>query len=146
MSSLERAVEIAAQAHAGQKDKGGAVYLLHPLRVMLRLDDATATEAERIVAILHDVIEDSDDWTSDRLLKEGFSKEVVRALESVTKRPDEDYMTFVRRAGNDVIGKKVKLADLRDNLRELPNHTPGDRARRKKYEDAIKELEATGCP
>ena len=74
MSSLERAVEIAAQAHAGQKDKGGAVYLLHPLRVMLSLDDAT--EAERIVAILHDVIEDSDDWTSDRLLEEGFSQEV----------------------------------------------------------------------
>ena len=111
---------------------------------MLSLDDPT--EAERIVAILHDVIEDSDDWTSDLLLKEGFSQEVVRALESVTKRPDEDYMTFVRRAGNDVIGKKVKLADLRDNLRELPNHTPGDLARRKKYEDAIKELEATGCP
>ena len=143
MSSLERAVEIAAQAHAGQKDKAGAVYLLHPLRVMLNLDDAT--EAERIVAVLHDVIEDTD-WTSDRLLGEGFSQEVVRALESVTKRPDEDYMTFVRRAGNDVIGKKVKLADLRDNLRELPNPTPGDRARRKKYEDAIKELEATGCP
>ncbi len=144
MSSLERAVEIAAQAHAGQKDKGGAVYLLHPLRVMLSLDDPT--EAERIVAILHDVIEDSDDWTSDRLLEEGFSQEVVRALESVTKRPDEDYMTFVRRAGNDVIGKKVKLADLEDNLRKPPNPTPGDRARRKKYEDAIKELEATGCP
>ena len=136
MSSLERAVEIAARAHARQKDKGGAIYLLHPLRVMLDLDDAT--EAERIVAVLHDVIEDYDDWTSDRLLEEGFSPEVVRALESVTKRPDEDYMTFVRRAGNNVIGEKVKVADLKDNLRELPNPTPDDLARRKQYEAAIK--------
>ena len=138
MCSLERAVEIAAQAHAGQKDKAGAVYLLHPLRVMLNLDDAT--EAERIVAVLHDVIEDTD-WTSDRLLEEGFSQEIVRALESVTKRPDEDYMAFVRRAGKNVIGKKVKLADLKDNLRKFPNPTSADEQRRKKYENAIRELE-----
>ena len=141
MSSLERAVEIAAQAHAGQKDKAGAVYLLHPLRVMLSLDDAT--EAERIVAVLHDVIEDCKAWTSDRLLEEGFSEEVVTALESVTKRPgkNDDYMAFVRRAGKNVIGKKVKLADLKDNLRKFPNPTSADEQRRKKYEAAIRELE-----
>ena len=142
MSSLERAVQIAAQAHAGQKDKAGAVYLLHPLRVMLSFDDVT--EAERIVAVLHDVVEDCKAWTFDRLLEEGFSEEVVTALESVTKRPGEDdnYMAFVRRAGKNVIGKKVKLADLKDNLRKLPNPTSADEQRREKYKEAIRKLEA----
>ena len=138
MSSLERAVEIAAQAHAGQKDKAGAVYLLHPLRVMLNLDDAT--EAERIVAVLHDVIEDSEDWTSDRLLEEGFSQEIVRALESVTKRPDEDYMTFVRRAGTNEIGRKIKHADIEDNLRPLEDPTPKDCEKRALYREAARYL------
>ena len=137
MSSLERAVEIAAQAHAGQKDKAGAVYLLHPLRVMLNLDDAT--EAERIVAVLHDVIEDTD-WTSDRLLEEGFSQEIVRALESVTKRPDEDYMAFVRRAGTNEIGRKIKHADIEDNLRPLKDPTPKDCEKRALYREAARYL------
>ena len=138
MSPLERAVEIAAQAHAGQKDKGEAVYLLHPLRVMLSFDDAT--EAERIVAVLHDVIEDSEDWTFGRLLEEGFSEEVVRVVESVTERPGEDYMTFVRRAGKNEIGRKIKHADIEDNLRPLKDPTPKDCEKRALYREAARYL------
>ena len=138
MSSLERAVQIAAQAHAGQKDKAGAVYLLHPLRVMLSFDDAT--EAERIVAVLHDVIEDSKAWASDRLLEEGFSEEVVRAVESVTKRSGEGYMTFVRRAGKNEIGRKIKHADIEDNLRPLRDPTAQDLEKRALYKEASVHL------
>ena len=81
MSTLERAIAIAATAHAGQTDKAGAPYILHPLRVMLRL----TTEAERITAVLHDVVEDCEGWSFERLLGEGFASEIVEALKSVSK-------------------------------------------------------------
>ena len=111
MSTLERAISIAVEAHTGQADKGGAPYILHPLRVMLAMQ---TTEA-RIVAVLHDVVEDSPHWSLDRLRAEGFSETVVRAIDAVTKRPDETYEDFVRRAGLDPIGRCVKLSDLKDN-------------------------------
>jgi (p)ppGpp synthase/HD superfamily hydrolase len=73
MSTLERAIAIAAEAHAGQTDKAGAPYLLHPLRMMMGL---TSIE-ERIVAVLHDVCEDCPGWTLERLRGEGFTKEIL---------------------------------------------------------------------
>jgi (p)ppGpp synthase/HD superfamily hydrolase len=94
MSTLERAIVIAAEGHAGVKDKGGAPYILHPLRMMLAL----STPDERIVAVLHDVREDCSGWTLDRLRAEGFPDHNITALDSVTKREGEDYETFVRRA------------------------------------------------
>jgi (p)ppGpp synthase/HD superfamily hydrolase len=78
MSNLERAIEIAVLAHKGQTDKGGNPYILHPLRVMMALD----SETEKIVGVLHDVVEDSE-WTLDGLEKEGFGPEVLQALISV---------------------------------------------------------------
>ena len=108
MSTLERAIVIAAEGHSGAKDKGGKPYILHPLRVMLSL----SSPEERIVAVLHDVCEDCPGWTLDRLRTEGFSERVITALDSVTKRPDEDYETFIKRAAADPIGRRVKLADL----------------------------------
>ena len=84
---LERAIEIAVEAHKGQVDKGGSPYILHPFRVMMSVD----LELEKIVAVLHDVVEDSN-WTFEALLAEGFSIEVIEALKSVTKNSDnEDY-------------------------------------------------------
>src|SRR5689334_15268599 len=76
MSSLERAICIAATAHQGQTDKGGAPHVLHPLRVML----AMSNDDERIVAVLHDVIEDTE-WTAEALLAEGFTPGVVDAIQ-----------------------------------------------------------------
>ena len=84
--SLERAIAIAASAHAGQTDKGDAPYILHPLRVMLRLTNRRA----QIAAVLHDVIEDGDGWSVGRLADEGFSQEVIDAVRAVTRRPDEE--------------------------------------------------------
>ena len=130
MSNLERAIAIAVEAHKGQKDKVGAVYILHPLRVMARVN----TEAEKIVAILHDVVEDTR-WTFDDLRKEGFSEEVIAAIDCVTKREGEAYEDFVKRAAPNPIARRVKIADLEDNMdvRRVETVTPKDAERWNKY-------------
>jgi len=135
MSTLERAIAIAAEAHAGQVDKASAPYILHPLRVMLRV----STNEERIVAVLHDVVEDCPGWTFDRLRGEGFSEEVLVALLSVTNREDEDYEAFVSRASRNPIGRRVKIADLQDNcdLSRISVPTERDHARLEKYRRAL---------
>lgn len=138
MSTLERAIAIAAEAHRGQTDKAGAPYILHPLRVMLRLRGAD----ERIVGVLHDLIEDTD-WTLERLRSEGFSPAVIDGVDAVTRRDGENYEAFVLRAGRDPLGRRVKLADLQDNsdLSRIPEPTAKDRERLERYRRAIELLE-----
>jgi (p)ppGpp synthase/HD superfamily hydrolase len=111
VSTLARAIAIAADAHVGQLDKSGAPYILHPIRVMLRM----RSEPEMIVAILHDVVEDTP-WTFDRLRAEGFSQDVLTALDGVTRRPEETYHEFVTRSKTNPISRQVKIADLEDNM------------------------------
>ena len=135
---LERAIGIAVEAHKGQLDKGGNPYILHPLRVMMSVD----LELEKIVAVLHDVVEDSN-WTFEALLAEGFSIEVIEALKSVTKNSDnEDYDSFIQRAMENPIGRKVKIADIRDNLdvTRISDITDKDVKRINKYKKALKIL------
>jgi hypothetical protein len=141
MSTIERAIAIAAEAHAGQVDKAGAPYVLHPLRMMLRVK----SNDERIVAVLHDVCEDCPGWDFDRLRREGFSKQVIIALQSVTKRDGEDYEAFVRRAAGNPIGRAVKLADLEDNcdLTRIAAPSERDFARIEKYRRAIALINAS---
>jgi (p)ppGpp synthase/HD superfamily hydrolase len=141
MSTLERAIVIAAEGHAGINDKGGAPYILHPLRMMLNL----STTDDRIVAVLHDVCEDCPGWTFDRLRAEGFPDHVIAALDSVTKRDGEDYEAFARRAAANPIGRRVKLADLKDNcdVSRISRPTAKDHERIEKYRRAIQLLEAT---
>lgn len=138
MSTLERAVMIAAEAHAGQVDKAGEPYLLHPLRVMLQM----GTIGERIVAVLHDVVEDSV-WTLEGLAEEGFAPVLLEAIESVTRRPKEDYDQFILRAARNTTGCRVKLADLRDNcdLSRIVNPSEIDFKRIARYRQAIGLLE-----
>ncbi|MBT9268279.1 HD domain-containing protein [Pseudomonas sp. MG-9] len=137
--TLERAIALAATAHAGQVDKGGAPYILHPLKVMLRM----STLQERIVAVLHDVVEDCG-ISLDDLRKEGFSEEVLTALESVTKVPGESYEDFVERAAQNPIGRVVKLADLEENsdLSRIASPSWEDLERVEKYRRAIGRLRA----
>lgn len=135
--TLERAIAIAATAHSGQVDKGGAPYILHPLKVMLRMNSLE----ERIVAVLHDVVEDCG-ISLDDLRKEGFSEAVLSAIESVTKVPGESYEDFVERAAQDPIGRVVKLADLEENSDLSRIASPGweDLERVEKYRRAIGRL------
>ena len=137
MSTLERAIAIATMAHGGKVDKAGAPYILHPLRVMLKL----STTEERIVAVLHDVIEDSE-VSLQHLIDEGFSGTIVEAIDALTKRPGEAYEDFVRRASLNPIGLRVKLADLEDNsnLSRIPNPTEKDYERLARYHRAIETI------
>lgn len=136
---LDQAIAIAVQAHAGQKDRAGQPYILHPLRVMLA---AEGTDA-KVVAVLHDVVEDSD-WSLDGLREAGLSEVQASALESVTKRAGEAYFAFVERAGRHVLGRLVKILDLQDNADESRIAFPSDedRARFTKYRKALALLQA----
>lgn len=140
MSDLNQAIQIATIAHAGQVDKGGNPYIMHPIRVMLAME----TEEERIVAILHDVLEDCPEWSAARLISEGFSPSVISALISLARRQDEPYGHFIDRISRSSLARKVKIADMRDNmdLSRIPNPTEMDRARVMKYERYIHALEA----
>ena len=137
--TLERAITIAAEAHAGQKDRAGAPYVLHPIRLMIQMDSEDAMMA----AVLHDVVENSV-WTLDNLRKEGFSNEVLNAVDSLTHRDKEgeDYWDYIQRAKSDPIAIKVKLADLEDNLNpdRLNEVTEKDEKRFDRYRKAQEML------
>ena len=141
MATLERAIEIAVLAHKGVRDKADAPYILHPLRVMMRVDSQT----EKIVAVLHDVIEDSQPphrWEVDDLRREGFSEEVLTALDGVTRRADESYEEFVRRSAGNPVSRRVKIADLEDNMdvRRIYELTEKDVDRLQRYMNALRFL------
>lgn len=137
---LNKAIEMAAKAHAGQLDKGGKPYILHPLRVMMNFCDDN-DEAAQICAILHDVVEDTS-ITLDDLRKEGFSGEVIAALDCLTKREDESYDDFINRILTNELACKVKNGDLADNmdLTRIKNPTAEDQERIDKYMDAANRI------
>ena len=142
MSTLERAIEIATEAHSGQFDKADNDYIGHPLRVMA----AGKTTEEKIVGVLHDVVEDSG-WSFERLAAEGFSVEIIEALRCVTKLSEnEPYDKFITRVKENPLAVAVKLNDLTDNMdiRRLPYISDKDVKRLKKYLKAYKQL--TGTP
>lgn len=138
MSNLERAIEIAARAHQGQLDHGGSPYILHCLRVMMQLQgDMDAM----IVGVLHDVIEDTDITIQD-LQNEGFSEEITSAILALTKQKNENRIQAARRAAENQIALKVKLADNSDNmdLSRIPNPTPWDYELMNRYAEVRKLL------
>lgn len=135
--TLEDAIVLAARSHRGQVDKAGAPYILHPLRVMLRLKD----EAARIAAVLHDVLEDAG-VTLEFLREQGYSEEVLLALDALTRRAGETYADFIERAAGDPLARRVKLADLADNMdaSRLREITEKDRERQARYRAAWERL------
>lgn len=142
MSTLERAIEIATEAHRGQLDKAGCEYITHPLRVMA----AGKSLEEKIAGVLHDVVEDSG-WTFEMLEAEGFSAEIIAALRCLTKlSANEPYDKFIARVKGNSLAVAVKLNDLSDNMdiRRLPYLSDKDVKRLKKYLKAYKQL--TGEP
>lgn len=140
MSTLDKAIRIAAEVHEGQRDRYGSAYILHPIRVMMRVD----SEVEKIAAILHDVVEDSD-WTLADLQREGFSDEVVTAVDCLTKRDEqnEPYMAYIDRVLTNPVAIKVKLADLEDNmdLTRIAIMTERDPERLTRYHQAWRKLQ-----
>jgi len=139
---LEKAITIAVEAHRGQRDKFGAPYILHSLRVMHRVQ----TETEKTVAVPHDVVEHTP-WTFDCLKAEGFPDDILSALDCVTRREGETYDEFVKRSATNTIARRVKLADLEDNmdLRRIPEITPKDLERLAKYRKAWSALQAANA-
>ena len=138
MSTLERAIEIATEAHRGQEDKAGNDYIQHPLRVM----EAGKTINEKIVGVLHDVVEDTD-WSFERLAEEGFSSKVIEALKCVTKLSEEEpYNEFIERVKVNPLAVAFKLNDLTDNMdiRRLNELTDKDFKRLQKYHKAYWQL------
>ena len=116
--TLEDAIVLAAQAHRGQVDKGGQPYILHVLRVMLRQEDETA----RIVAVLHDVLEDTPVTLAD-LQAAGYDDQLCEAVDCLTRRTEETYEEMIERVATNPLARQVKLADLADNLdpkRQVP--------------------------
>lgn len=138
MSTLTRAIEIATEAHKGQFDKAGNEYIGHPLRVM----EMGKTEEEKIVGVLHDVVEDTD-WTFEKLEAEGFAPEIIASLKCVTKLSEnENYDAFIERVRKNPLATAVKINDLTDNMdiRRLPYLSDKDVKRLKKYLKAYKKL------
>lgn len=138
MATLEKAIELAAKHHAGQKDKAGQAYILHPLAVMAQVEGETA----KTVAVLHDIIEDTP-ITVDDLRAEGFSETVIAAVLALTKAPGMTREQAAHQARQNPIARLVKIADVSDNMRleRIPNPTTKDYARLKEYQHVMTILQ-----
>ena len=135
---IAKAIEIALKAHDGQTDKAGMPYIGHVMRVM----QAGRTIDEKIVGVLHDIVEDTP-WTFETLLAEGFPAHIVDALRCVTKlHDDEPYEEFIQRVKSNPLAVAVKINDLTDNMdiRRLSELTDKDVQRLRKYLQAYQEL------
>lgn len=137
MSNLDKAIALACKVHAGQVDKAGQPYILHPLRLMIKFSE----ENERIVAILHDVVEDGN-VTFDELRQHGWSKTVVDAIDCLSKRSGESYENFISRLFPNDLARKVKIEDIKDNLdlTRLSSLDSKDLLRIEKYHKALRYL------
>ena len=111
---LDKAIKIAVDSHSGQTSNNGEPYILHPLRMMFQFD----TSEEKIVAVLHDTIEKTD-VDLNYLKDTGFSEQILFAVDSLSRRPDEDYDYYIQRVSKNKLATKVKVMDLHDNISSL---------------------------
>ncbi len=132
-------LEFVKKAFEEKKDKGGKPYIEHLLFVANKME----TEEEKIVALLHDIVEDIEGITLDTLRQMGYSEKIVKAVDAMTKRKGEDYEDYLKRVKQNPIARKVKLADIEHNmdLSRIENPTEKDYERiEKKYKKALKLL------
>ena len=131
------ALELAVEKHKNQTDKAGNPYILHPLHVMENVN----SKEGKIVAILHDIIEDTD-ITENYLLKIGLSKRIVDAVVALTRSEDMDYQEYIKNLSSNPLAKEVKLADLEHNmdLKRLPTLEEKNIERNRKYQIAYHYL------
>lgn len=139
MNMLDTAVALACRVHAGQVDKSGKPYILHPLRLMLKFEEADA----QVVSVLHDVVEDGD-VTLDDLRALGISESAVAAIDCLSKRDGEPYEDFIERIKPNALARKVKIEDIKDNLdlTRLAEIQDKDLQRAAKYHRALSYLNA----
>lgn len=138
MATLENAITLAAQKHAGQLDKGDQSYILHPLRVMLQLQQPD----QQIVAVLHDILEDTNTTVQD-LQNLGFQTHIIQAIQALTKLPHETRVQAAMRTAQNPLACAVKIADVKDNmnLARIPNPTARDLARLEEYRQVLDILQ-----
>ncbi len=131
------ASKIAYKAHEGQTDKAGVPYIFHPIHIAEQMD----SEESCVVALLHDVIEDSD--ITLEILSKYFNDDIIAALRVLTKKENDDYVMYIKRVKTNKLATKVKIKDLEHNrdLTRLDEVTDKDRKRSLKYWEAIRYLE-----
>ena len=140
MSSLAKAIQFASDKHSNQTDKGGNAYILHPLRMMMRL--RSSDEELMSIAVLHDTAEDCG-VSFDDLRELGMSERVITGVKALTRQAGETYEQFIERLAGNRDALRVKREDLRDNsdLTRLKGVTEKDTARMAKYMKAFKRIE-----
>ena len=140
---VEKAIEMSYNAHKGQYDKAGKPYISHPIYIANKMK----TNEEKIVALLHDVIEDTQ-VTIDCLKKEGYCEKTIKAIEAITKKPGEDYFDYINRLKEDPLARKIKIEDLKHNmdLNRIKNPSEKDLERIEKYKRALEILRGEWFP
>ena len=138
MANLENAITLAVEQHTGQLDTGGQPYILHPLRVMLQLQQPD----QQIVAVLHDILEDTNTTAQD-LQNLGFQTHIIQAIQALTKLPHETRVQAAMRTTQNPLACAVKIADVKDNmnLARIPNPTARDLARLEEYRQVLDILQ-----
>jgi (p)ppGpp synthase/HD superfamily hydrolase len=136
--SLEAAIEMAVKVHRGQVDKAGEPYILHPLRVMFRIREQGHSVEAQVAAVLHDAVEDTPVTLDDIAF---LNPDVAALVDAVTRRPNEAYLDFVRRAASNPEARALKIADIEDNLSRLDRLRPEDtESLGRRYEKALEIL------
>jgi (p)ppGpp synthase/HD superfamily hydrolase len=142
MTLLEKAISLALEIHAGQKDKAGRSYILHPLTLMMQMD----TDDERITAVLHDTIEDSAMTIKQLQQRLNLPDHIAEAIDLLSHDKTEmDYNRYVERLRPNPLARKVKLADLRHNmdLTRMAQMSDKDKERLAQYHRAWQRLNQT---
>lgn len=131
-----KAMIIAYEAHKNQVDKSGVPYIYHPIHVAEQMD----TENECIIALLHDVVEDTN--VTFKQLGEVFSKEIIDILKLLTKKKEIDYYEYINKIKENAVARKAKIADIKHNLdrSRLDVITDKDIKREEKYKKALSIL------
>ena len=134
---LGKAITIAVESHTGQVNKKGDPYILHPLRMMFK----ARTIEEKIIAVLHDVIEKTDK-DFDFLRNSGFSDKIISAVDALSRRSEESYDTYIDRVAQNQLAKNIKILDLKDNLYSLNIDKNEEKisAQYLKYQTALERL------
>ena len=134
---LHKAITIAFEAHKGQSSINGEPYILHPLRLLIK---AKSSE-ERIIAVLHDVIEKSNFSLAD-LKNKGFDQNIISSIDSLSRRKSESYIDYIGRLMQNRISVKIKLLDLADNIKmHGENNKDGIYdAKINQYKNALKQI------